>query len=327
MVNPAAYLSRLATAIPILWLGTLSPVPPFLVEMLPAYATILAAAGLLLALVWLSAVWPLLGRNAIIWALVFYVLALLPQASAGAMERGLYLAMVPASIVLGHLVSCIGPLVKRATPVAGRPPRWSRIIGWASLLYIMIPGFLLSAVAPWAYIPGMEQPTTEFKTAIPHIQRYQPEHIIIVNTSNDMLTLYAWDAVKYLTGESRDVWTLASVNSDFYLQKTNPSTVTLSTNRSGWLGNYFARMIRARSHLTSGAKYVTPLFDATLKEVTESKTDVLSVAFDFRQPLESSDLLFLYWNGAQFEPFDVAGLRVGESVTLEAAGNAWSNFL
>jgi len=88
----------------------------------------------------------------------------------------------------------------------------------------------------------------------------------------------------------------------------------------------FARIFRTRP-LAAGRVYDTDLFQATLVELTPDGSDVLAVRFDLKRPLDDPSLLFLYWNGREFEPLDLASLAPGASLELADTSDIWAGML
>ena len=83
---PARYLSHLVSHLPVMWLATFSPVPPSLVWMAPKAIPILAIFGTAVFALIVAGLWSSRNRGFILWALAFYLLALLPQMSSDAMS-------------------------------------------------------------------------------------------------------------------------------------------------------------------------------------------------------------------------------------------------
>jgi hypothetical protein len=312
--DPIKYLSHLVLHLPIMWLGTLSPVSPFLLMFVPSMLWIAAVLGTILLFFWFFALRSYKNKPLILWAGISYMAALLPEMAADASERGLYMAMIPASILLAMILLSIKPLAKRMSPML--PALNIRIFGWLSLWLILAPGIILSLAMPWAYLPGLNGPEEEIRTALPHIEEHHPKQIIILNTSGFMLTIYAYDIFNYMSEKPQDVWVLSSANGVFSLEKTGDSSLIIRTDRSGWLNNMFARLIRTKQLLEPNAQYQTSVFTATLTRLTKSKRDVLEVRFDFEQSLDYAGYLFLRWNGHAFDPVDFTKLKTGDTLGL-----------
>jgi hypothetical protein len=322
--NPGGYITRLVEAVPILWLGTLSVVPPFLATIVSEWQIYMAVGGLLLFVAWVLA----LGRwkrfPAVMWALLVYLLALLPQVSADVSERGLYLAMVPASFLLACLASGTGFIAGRSNFQPVSHSRLRSFIGWAVCFFILFPGATGSAISPWVHLPFMDKPLAEIRTAMPHIERSGDDRVVLMNTSGYMHTLYTWDAVNFLSDHPREVWTLSSAGGVFTVERTGESKFVLSTDRSGWLNNFFARIIRVRSGFDTGQEYRTSRFTATILRLTPSGTDILSAQFEFDESLDMPGTLFLRWNGREFVPLDVASLPLAEAMVLADTPDPWA---
>ncbi|MFH1699186.1 MAG: hypothetical protein ABIE07_01250 [Candidatus Zixiibacteriota bacterium] len=314
--DPIGYISNLVTNLPIMWLGTFSPISPFLLMFAPSVLWIAAVLGTVFLVIWAFALWPFKKMPLVQWAILAYMVSLLPELATTASERGLYFAMIPASILLAMILLTIRPLAQRINPFLPAMNRHTRIVGWMTMWIILIPGTLLSLAMPWAYLPGLDGPEQEIRTALPHIEEHKPEHIIVLNTSGFMLTIYAYDIFNYVSEGPQDVWVLSSGNGVYSMEKTGDSSIVIRTDRSGWLDNMFARVIRTKSRLKLEDQYQTPLFAATLQKLTKSKRDVLEVQFDFDQSLDYSGYLFLKWNGEVFEPVEFENLLTGDTLGL-----------
>ena len=150
------------------------------------------------------------------------------------------------------------------------------------------------------------------------------EHDVLLNTSSLMLTVYTWDIINYISDEPQNVWTLSSGNGVYSLERVGDSSFVIRTDRSGWLNNFFARLLRTKSTLTPGRTYQTPVFSATLIELTKSGRDALAVRFDFNLPLDDPAYLFLRWNGEAFEPVNIIGFKIGEKLELADTSDLWN---
>ncbi|HUV29966.1 MAG TPA: glycosyltransferase family 39 protein [Acidobacteriota bacterium] len=325
LAHPGRYLARLVTQLPVLWTGTFSPIPPSLTMFWPDLLAPLAVSGLVLFLVWLVALRPFRSAPLVQWAMILYLVALLPQLAADASERALYFPMIPAAILLATVAATIAPIARRGVQAATQLPRFTRVVGWIAVLGVLLPGVLASTAAPWTYRPSFEMPLADLRTAMPFIEEHQPRHTMLLNTSGFMLTLYTWDAVNYLSEEPQDVWTLSSANAVFTLEKTGDSSFVISADRSGWLGNMFARILRTKPTLAAGDQYHTPVFDATIVRTTATGRDALAVRFDLVGPLDDPRWLFLRWNGRQFEPLNIAALPRDSTIELANTSDMWKS--
>jgi hypothetical protein len=282
----------------------------------PSMMWIAALLGAVLLMIWILALRSFRNRPLIVWAGLAFLIALLPEMAADASERGLYLAMAPASVLLALILLTIGPIARRLSSEPPEVGRYSRVVGWLTLWIILIPGTLLSLTMPWAHLPSLVKPEKEIRTALPHVVSHEQEHVLVLNTSGFMLTIYTYDVLNYLIDEPLDVWVLSSANGVFSAEKVGDSSLVIRTDRSGWLSNMFAGLIRTKADLNEGSRFETAVFTATLSKLTKSATDVLEVRFDFTEPLDFGGYLFLRWNGQAFEPVDFAEISVGERLDL-----------
>lgn len=323
LAYPRDYLAHIVLHLPVMWLATLSPIPPSAAMFFPESLLPMALVGIAAFAAWLAALYPFRHRALALWALALYLVALLPQMGTDASERGLYFPMIPASILLAFAVLTIAPLARRTIPKPPPTPRWTRLAGWTAVLGILVPGIILSAIMPWTYLPSLSKPERELRTALPHIEEHQPEHILILNTSGFMLTLYTWDILNNLTDEPQDVWLLSAANGIFSLQRSGEAAFVIRTDRSGWLTNMFARLTRTEPELNPERRYEKPPFTASFLELTEDGSDVLAVQFELNRSLDDAGWLFLRWDGEGFEPLDIAAFELGETVALADTSDLW----
>lgn len=319
------YLGHLALHLPIMWLGTFSVWPPFVLIIFRDIIPPMAIAGGVLFLVWLGALWPFRYRPVALWAFVLYLLALLPQLSTDASERGLYFPMIFASILIACVLSSIGPMARRIYPDLPVHPRLTRIVGWMAVGTILIPGIIISIIRPALMDEAFARTERELVTAIPHVEQRQPEDIIILNASGFGPALYSWDILNYHAQGPLDVWLLSAANGVFSLQREDDSSFVIQTDRHGWIDNWFARVMRTGEPLYAGREYETRVFTATILELVDDGSDVLSVRFDLKRSLDDPGWLFLRWNGKAFEPLDIAGLKVGETIELADTSDIWKS--
>jgi len=321
--DPGKYLAHAMLHLPIFWLATFSSIPPFLTAYFPATLMPMAILGVGAFTMWLIALWPFRRHSLVRWALIVYLLALLPQVCPDASERGLYFPMITASILLALVACTIGPLARRMVP---RPPigtRWTRFVGWFAVVGILFTGTLFSALRPWALVPAMAKPEQQIRTAIPAIEQYRPEHVVLLNASDIMVTPYPYDIIDLFSSHVPGVWLLSAAHGVFTLERTGDSSFVVRTDRAGWTDNAVARIFRTQPVLKPGYRYEKTIFTATIIETTAEGSDALAVRFDMVQPLDYPGWLFLRWNGQSYEPLDIAALKVGESVLLADTSDPW----
>jgi hypothetical protein len=316
IAHPVRFLAHLVEHLPVMWLASLSPVPPSLAMFLPDATTVLALAGALLFVLWLVALWWMRRSGLIVWALCLYVLALLPQMSTDASERGLYCPTLGSSILLAVLLMQIGPIARRASQGFPRAPEFSRVAGWVVAFVVLLPGIILSPVMPLMYMPSSERPGKDAVTIVPHVEERNPDHVLLLNTPGLFHTFYLGAVVDYHLGRHVDTRVLSSMNGIMSVERTGDRSFLLRTDRSGWLTNIFAGMLRSSRPPKPGRVYHKGLLTVTLAEMTPRGRDVLAVRFDLDRPLDDPSVLILHWDGTVFKPIDLATLPLGERVTL-----------
>jgi hypothetical protein len=325
--HPGRYLAHLVVHLPVMWLATLSPVPPSLALFLPGTIPVLAALGAVMFILWIAVLWPLRANAIVSWALVLYLLALLPQMSTDASERCLYFPAIGSSILLALLLVRIGPIARRMALPNDSSSRLTRIGGWPVLVCVLVPGIVLSAAMPFMYVPSFKRPSEDAAGIARHVQARQPERVLVLNTPGVFHTLYLPPIVEYQVAQPIDVRVLSSMNGVMSVERVDAHSFVLRADRPGWLTNIFAGLLRAPGPPKPGRVYDKGILTATLLEMTPSERDVAAVRFDLRLPLEDPRLLFVRWDGAAFQPLDLAGLPAGESLTLadtsDVLGSMW----
>ncbi|MFH1437082.1 MAG: glycosyltransferase family 39 protein [Pseudomonadota bacterium] len=322
--QPLEYLGHLVLHLPVMWMATVSVMSPSLVMFMPSLLVPLAAAGLVCFATWLAALWPFRSRAIAVWAMLLYLGSLLPQMGTDASDRCLYFPYIGASILLALLLVSIRPLAKRLAPDAPRLPLWTRIFGWYVLTGVLIPGIIFSAMYPFMYMPSMSGPERESLTAIEHIEKTNPEHVLIMNTSGMFQTFYPPMIIEYYTARPVDVRILNSCNAIVTAKRTGDRSFVIRADRPGWLSNMFARAMRLTPLFEKGRVYEKDLFTATLIDLTPDRRDVLAVQFDMKLKLDDRSVLFLRWDGEAFRPFNLSRMRVGDTVELADTSNLWN---
>ncbi len=325
--DPGRFLAQLAWHVPVMWLAALSPVPPSLAMFMPGTIPPLAVAGAVLFAVFVAGLWWLRRSAVALWALAVFFLALIPQMSAGASERALYLPAIGSSILLAMLLVEIGPIARRVASKASPAPGLTRAVGWAVLVVVLVPGIILSAAYPFMYLPSLESVRENVATAVPHVQERQPEHVLLLNAPGLFYVFYPPPIIDFYVGRAVDVRVLSALNGIATVERSDERSFVIRTDRKGWLTNIFAKMLRSPGIPGTGTVYDKAPVTATVLELTSSENDVAAVRFELDRPLEDRGLLFLRWDGATYLPIDLAALRVGERVTLADTSDVWASMM
>ena len=323
--HPGRYATHLIEHLPVMWLATLSPVPPSLAMFMPETITLLAGAGAIAFVGWVAGLWSMRSSAFVAWAMALYIVALLPQMSTDASERCLYFPAIGSSILLALLILKIGPLARRLAPAAPRPPLLTRLTGWAALGFVLAPGIVLSTAMPFMYLPSFERPGNDAASILPHVQDRHPAHVLLLNTPGLFHTFYLGPVVEFRIPGHTDVRVLSSMNGVMSVERIDDRSFVLHADRKGWLTNVFAGMLRSSKPPKPGRVYRKGLFTATLAKMTRDGRDVLAVRFDMTEPLDNSSILFLQWDGETFRPIDLAALPVGKIVRLADTSDVWSS--
>jgi hypothetical protein len=254
-----------------------------------------------------------------------YVIALLPQMATDASERALYFPSIGASILLALLVTQIGPIARRIAPGEPRAPRLSRVAGWYVVLCVLVPGIILSATMPYVYTPTFEKPNRQAESILSHLEEQMPDHLVILNTPGPMHTFYLHPIIEFHAGPSLDVRVLSSMNGIMSVERIDDSSFVLRADRSGWLTNFFAGILRAPVRLNPDRAYDRGVLRAQFAELTSNRRDVLAVRFGLNRPLDDPGMLVMRWDGESFRPLNLSTVPVGETITLADTSDVWSS--
>ncbi|MCX6647600.1 MAG: glycosyltransferase family 39 protein [bacterium] len=314
--DPVGYISQLVLQLPVFWLGTFSPALINLPLFFPDLTKPLSIAGVVVFTAWIIAFLPFRKHSLALWAFILYIIALLPQVCTDASSRGLYFPGIPGNILIAMVALTIGPIAGRMGQEAEIKSRWTRFMGWMAIFGILIPGILLSIAMPFSFLPALEKPEKDFSTAILDIEGQGYDHVVFLNASEFLLSIYASEYMAYLLDDPPDISLLSAAYGVFSLERTGETSFIIRTDRKGWLSNFVARALRTEPMMRVGRTYERGIFNATIVETTEDSRDALAVEFDFKIPLDDPGLLFLRWNGDSFEPLDISNLEVGETTEL-----------
>ncbi len=327
LVDPGRFMVQLTRHVPVMWLAALSPVPPSLAMFMPSTIPLLAAAGAVVFAVFIAGLWWMRRSVVALWALAVFFRALIPQMSAGASERALYLPAIGSSILLAMLLVEIGPIARRVAPAASLAPGLTRTVGWVVLVAVLVPGIILSAAYPFMYMPSFEHLRENVATAVPHIQERQPEHVLLLNAPGFFYVFYPPTIIDFYAGRAADVRVLSALNGIVSVERSDDRSFVISTDREGWLTNTFARMFRRPGVPEPGTVYDRGLVKATVVDMTSSGKDVAAVRFELDRRLDDRGLLFLQWDGATYLPIELAALPVGERLTLADTSDVWASMM
>lgn len=322
--DPGRFVSHMAAHMPVMWLAALTPVPPSLVLFIPSLLVPLALCGGLAAAAFLIALYPFRRDTLVIWALLMFVGALIPQMGTDAAERLLYFPMVFGSILLALVAARIAPLALRLFISSPAAPLMTRVMGWWAMAIVLLPGVVLSATLPFYYLPSLEQPANDVGTVADHLDEVD-QAVILVDGPNPFITLYVNDILTWKRSTPTEVWLLAAPSAKMSLERVSDASFVLSADRPGWLGNLFARIVRTETYLKRGAVYDRKYFSATLLELTADRKDVLAVRFDMKQPLDDRGVVFFRWAGDAYEPLDISALAMGKVMKLADTSDLWAS--
>lgn len=325
LTDPGRFVARLAAHVPVMWLAALSPAPPSLAMFQPETIPLLATAGVLFFGVFIAGLWWMRRRALAVWAMGVFLLALVPQMGAGASERALYLPAIGSSILLSLLVFQIGPIARRVAPEAPRAPAFTRAVGWAVLVLVLVPGVALSAAYPFMYRPSFEHLRENVVTAVPHIEEREPDHVLLLNAPGFFYVFYPPPIIAFYSSHEADVRVLSALNGIVSVTRSDDRSFLVSTDRDGWLTNVFAKILRSPGIPEIGTSYEGDLVTATVLERTSSGRDVATVLFELDRPLADPGVLVLRWDGESYSPIDLSGVPIGQKIVLADTSDLWES--
>jgi len=299
--QPGRYLVRMLANLPVMIVALLTQFLPSIAVLLPETLPFVAAAGLVLIALLVWALLPYRDERAVWFSLLVFLLGLLPGLATDPGERLLYFPSAYGLFVVAWLIIQIPRLRRAVTPDA---PPGVRILGpawgWYLLVSALVLPLVLLFVYPSMWIPGLRLPEQTVLDSLPLIDAAEPEHVVYLNTDSSYNTFYLPDIYRYHRGRAIDMRLLSSFNGRLSARQESERALALRTGDPGWLNNMFARIVRVTPEFAAGDVYTTPLFTATLLEVTPDGEDVREVRFEFVLPLDDPSLLLLYYDGQDY---------------------------
>jgi len=307
ITQPLDYLSAAITNQPVMFVGLLTQFLPSLAVMLPASRPFVIVIGVILIALLVWALFPYRRERTIWFALLIFVLGLLPGLATDPGERLLYFPSVFGLYVIAWLIIQI-PFLRRLTLPDAPPgvrflgPAW----GWYLLISALILPLILLFVYPSMWIPGLQLPENTVLDSLEHIDQNVHEHVIYLNTNSSFNTFYLPDIYRYHRGEYLDLRILSSFNGRVLARQESNHVLVLKTEDFGWLNNMFARTVRLTPLFAENDTYTNPLFTATILSVTPDSQDVQEVRFEFALPLDDPSTVLLYYDGQTFRRWELS---------------------
>ena len=305
ITQPLDYLIAAITNLPVMFVGLLTQFLPSLAVMLPASRPFVIVFGVILIVLLIWALLPHRRERAVWFALLIFVLGLLPGLATDPGERLLYFPSVYGLYVVAWLILQIPFLRRLSLPNMPSGVRFlSSAWGWYLLISALILPMILLFVYPSMWIPGLQLPENTVLDSLEHIDQNVHEHVIYLNTNSSFNTFYLPDIYRYHRGKYLDLRILSSFNGRVWARQESDRVLVLKTEDQGWLNNMFARTLRLTPVFTKGDTYETAMFSATILSVTPDEKDVQAVRFEFVQPLDDPSTTFLYYDGQAFRRWD-----------------------
>ncbi len=314
--EPWTYLAGLAANLPIILAGALSVLPVGVALFVPKLILPLVIAGLVLFACFIAALWPYRRDRVIGYCLVLFFVALLPQMALPACERQLYFPFVFAGYPAAFLIFQIRYLRRFVSDVPAGLRRLGPIMGGYLFLSCGVLGLFLTAYLPYKIWRSLGLPQRVVREALTAAGDRIPEHLVMLNTSGPLVTLYVAPILHYQAGRAHDARVLSSFNGRVWIKPLSDRSLLMKTDRPGWLTNMFARVLRNHRTLVPGRRYDASLFTAELVRLTDDRTDALEVRFDFRDPLTTEKTVFLYYDGNRLRRWTFTDALLGRWVLL-----------
>jgi hypothetical protein len=275
----------------------------------------MALAGAVAFPLFLWLLGPRLRRPLVVWALMLYLLALLPQLGTDAGERLLYLPYLFVSVSLALTVLDVKAVSRLFGEIPRRVGRWRRLGGWYVAVGVGGAGLVLSAILPFPYIEWARPALRDPPTAARHV-RDRHRRVVFLTTRDffDLITVPT--LVEQEVGRDVDVRILSAVHARTMVERVGEASFVLTVDRRGWLTSFLAGAFRRDPRVEVGRTYAGDLFNVTVLQVTEDETDVLAARVDMHVPLDDPATLFMRWNGSAYEPVGLDTLEVGRSEEL-----------
>jgi hypothetical protein len=303
--QPLDYLVAALTNMPIMFVGLLTQFLPSLAVMLPATLPFVISFGVILIILLVWALLPYRRERTVWFALLVFVLGLLPGLATDPGERLLYFPSIYGLYVVAWLILQI-PFLHRFSETDAPPgvPVLGSTWGWYLLISALILPLILLFIYPSMWIPGLKLPENTVLNSLAIIDHEVHEHVIYLNTDSSFNTFYLPDIYRYHRGSYIDLRMLSSFNGHVWAKQESDHVLMLKTENSGWLSNMFARTLRLTPVLTENTTYITPLFAATILDVSPDGKDVQEVSFEFVNTLDDPSMVFLYYDGHTFRRWE-----------------------
>lgn len=305
LTQPLRYLGTAIINLPVMFVGLLTQYLPSLAVMLPATLPFVIVVGVILIVLLVWALLPYRRDRTVWFALLVFVLGLLPGLATDPGERLLYFPSVFGLYVIAWLILQT-PFLRRLTLPHTSPgvsvlaSAW----GWYLLISAFILPLILLFIYPSMWIPGLQLPEKTVLHSLEHIDPNQHEHVIYLNTDSSFNTFYLPDIYRYHRGDYIDLRILSSFNGHVWARQESDHILVLKTQDLGWLNNMFARTVRLTPVFTESKTYPTGLFNATVLAVTPDRKDVQAARFEFVLPLDDPSTVLLYYDGQTFRHWE-----------------------
>jgi hypothetical protein len=315
--KPAAFLKNLVIGYPMMFLAITSVAPISFPVFMPSLFPAFWIAGCFSMVLFLIVLKPYLKDNNVIYSLLLFIISILPQLSVDATERQMYFPAVAGCFLISYLILQI-PFLKRITN--SEYPKPVKYIGMVSSYYLLISSVLISIVLlmvePSSYSSSAQKPEKYTLQAKEIADKYNADKIFLINTPGSLNQLYYNDIYRFHANKYIDFYVLFSGDGKVWLKKENDSTITVKTDKKGWLTNMIAMLARNDPVLNEGKIYNNPDFRVTIKKVTPEKDDLLEAEFLFNRIFKPGGSILLYFDGETIKQFDMNSAIPGEWIFI-----------
>lgn len=316
-LKPAEFIKYLFVGYPMMFLAMTSVVPISFAVFMPELLTVFWIAGIVNMAIFFIVLKPYLKDNTILYCLLLFIISILPQLSVDATERQMYYPAVIGCFLIAYLIFQI-PFIRQLTDLEF--PKPVKYLGKISAYYLLLSSVIISLILmiaePASYSSGAQKPEIYTLQSKEIADKYNAEKIFLINAPGSLNLLYLTDIYRFHAEKYVDLYVLYGGDGKSWLKKENDSTISIKTDKKGWLTNMFAMLTRNDPYVKKNDIYLSQDFNVIIKETTPQNDDVLEAQFQFRSILTSPGIALLYFNGDKVQYFDINSAEINEWIFL-----------
>jgi len=323
--EPGRYLSSLAMNLPTMYTGYLSVFPIGLGLFLPSAVPFLAAAGVILFLLFAMALFHFRSDRMLQFCFLFFPIALIPQLATEATERQLYFPLVTGIYGISFLIFQIPFLKRRIHPDAKPAPRPVRIVGYYLFVSSLLLPLFMTPVYSFVFRESLESPEKAVEKARVLATGRKPGAVVHINGPGPFFAFYAPDIYRFYENRYVNVRVLSSFNGKLWIRRDGPRSLLLKTDGPGWLSGMFAKIVRLNPNFTVGQKFSNDTFTVTILKTTPDTRDILEASFEFSKALNDPYFLFIAYRDGEMKTVDFSADGYREWTLAADTSNTMEN--